>query len=117
MGMGIILSIRMNATSGIVGWMLDTDGDSRADIDDFLAHVDYMVKLVGIDHVGVASDAVVNGWGLEEIHYADDVLARPDRWKTVARRLRDDYGYTDLQLKKVLGLNFKRRYEAGLPPS
>ena len=100
----------------IVGWMLDTNGDTRADIDDFLAHLDYMVKLVGIDHVGVASDAVIDGWGLDEIHYAGDVLARPERWKIVAQRLREDYGYTDLQLKKILGLNFKRVYQAGLPP-
>ena len=54
-------------TGGVIGvatirWMLDTDGDGSAGIDDMIAHIEYMVELVGIDHVGVSTDARMNGW-------------------------------------------------------
>jgi membrane dipeptidase len=108
------------ATGGVVGintvgWMLDRDGDGRTGIEDFLAHVDYCVRLLGIDHVGLSSDAIVDGWAPDDIHYADAVLASPDRWRVVARRLRADYGYTDAMLRQLLGGNFLRVYEAVLP--
>lgn len=108
------------ATGGVVGintvgWMLDRDADGRADIEDLLAHVDYCVRLIGIDHVGLSSDAIVDGWAPDDIHYADEVLASPDRWRVVAERLRDDYGYDDAMLRKLLGGNFLRVYEAVLP--
>ena len=91
-------------TGGVIGvttvaWMLDRDGDTKGDVEDFLAHLDYIVKLVGVDHVGIASDSGLDGWGVDEIHYADDVLAGMDRWRVVARRLREEYGYSKLQIK------------------
>ena len=57
-------------TGGVIGvttirWMLDTDGDGAAGIDDFIAHIEYMVDLVGIDHVGISSDSPLPGWGSE----------------------------------------------------
>ncbi len=107
-------------TGGVIGvttvaWMLDRDGDAKADIDDFLAHIDYLVRLVGINHVGIASDARLDGWGVGEIHYADDVLAGMDRWFVVARRLRHDLGYRDDDIRKIYGLNFKRVLDQVLP--
>ena len=70
---------------------------------------------MGIDHVGVSSDSRVDGWAVDDIHHADAVLASPDRWRVVARRLRSDFGYSDAMLQKLLGLNFKRVYEQLLP--
>jgi len=107
-------------TGGVIGintvsWMLDRNADTRADMDDFLAHVDYVVTLVGIDHVGISSDAIVDGWAVDDIHYADAALASPKRWKILAQRLRKEYGYDREMLAKVLGGNFKRVYEAVLP--
>ncbi len=107
-------------SGGVIGvtpiaWMIDRDGDGKGNIDDFIAHVDYIVHLVGIDHVGVASDSVLDGWGVEDRHYADNYLASFDRWKIVARKLQDELGYTDLELKKLFGLNFKRIYDQILP--
>lgn len=107
-------------TGGVIGvttiaWMLDRTGDTKADMSDFLAHVDYIVKLVGIDYVGISSDAIVDGWGVDDIHYADAALASPDRWRILARRLRDEYQYSPEMLRKLLGLNFKRVYEQVLP--
>lgn len=107
-------------TGGVIGvtpiaWMIDRDGDGKGNIDDFIVHIDYMVNLVGIDHVGVASDSVLDGWGSEERHYSDAILNSYERWKIVATRLQEDLGYTDLQLKKIFGLNYKRVYEEVLP--
>jgi len=107
-------------TGGVIGvttiaWMLDRDGDTKATMDDFLAHVDYIVKLVGIDHVGVSSDAKVDGWGVDDIHYSDAALASPNRWRILALRLRDEYQYSTTMLEKLLGLNFKRVYEQVMP--
>ncbi len=112
--------IAIAQTGGVIGvttvaWMLDRDGDTKADIADFLAHVDYIVKLVGIDHVGISSDSRVDGWAVDDIHYADATLADPKRWFIVAQRLRRDFGYSDEMLHKIFGLNFKRVYEQVLP--
>ena len=57
----------------------------------------------------------MDGWAVDDIHYADPALARPDRWRIVATRLRKDYGYSDGMLRKLLGLNFKRVYEQLMP--
>ena len=108
-------------SDGVVGvtlvkWMLDRDGDGEAGIDDFIAHVDYIVDRVGIDHVGFASDSYLNGWETASRHYADEDLAAMDRWKRVVRRLveikRPDgqHKYRDEDLQKLLGLNFLRVY-------
>jgi membrane dipeptidase len=108
-------------TGGVVGvtlvsWMLDRDGDGRSGIDDFIAHVEYIVDLIGIDHVGLASDAYLNGWETSSRHYADEDLAAMDRWKRVVRRLvaieapDGSRKYTDKGLQKLLGLNFLRVY-------
>jgi membrane dipeptidase len=108
-------------TGGVVGvtlvkWMLDRDGDGRAGIDDFIAHVDYIVDRIGIDHVGFASDSYLNGWETSSRHYADADLGAMDRWKRVVRRLVEirtsDGGrkYSDVDLQKLLGMNFLRVY-------
>lgn len=107
-------------TGGVIGvttiaWMLDRNGDTKATMGDFLAHVDYIVKLVGIDHVGISSDSRVDGWGVDDIHYSDALLASPNRWRILAQRLKDEYKYTPDMLRKVLGLNFKRVYEQVMP--
>ena len=69
------------ATGGVIGvttirWMLDTDGDGAAGMDDMIAHIEYMV---GIDHVGVSTDAKMDGWDQNSVHYADADLAAMDR--------------------------------------
>ena len=107
-------------TGGVIGvttirWMLDTDDDGRAGIDDFIAHIEYIADLVGIDHVGISSDADVNGWPQESGHYADADLAAPDRWVRLAARLRAR-GWTEEDLAKLLGGNFLRVFREVLPP-
>ena len=107
-------------TGGVIGvttirWMLDTDGDGRAGMDDFIAHIEYIADLVGIDHVGISSDADVNGWPEESGHYADADLAAPDRWVRLTARLRAR-GWTEEDLAKLLGGNFLRVFREVLPP-
>ncbi len=107
-------------TGGVIGvttirWMLDTDDDGRAGMDDFIAHIEYIVDLVGIDHVGVSSDADVNGWPQESGHYADADLAAPDRWVRLTARLRGR-GWSEENLAKLLGGNFLRVFREVLPP-
>ena len=110
------------STDGVIGltpikWMISRTADGEAGIDDFIAHLDYIVDLVGIDHVGIASDSSLNGWWKSSRHYADEDMAAVDRWKRVAGKLieiKDTQGtrkYSDLDLKKILGLNFLRVFK------
>ena len=107
-------------TGGVIGvttirWMLDTDGDGAAGIDDFIAHIEYMVDLVGIDHVGISSDSPLAGWEESSGHYADADLAALDRWMRLTARLRAR-GWTEEDLAKLLGGNFLRVFREVLRP-
>ena len=112
--------VAIAGTGGVIGvttirWMLDTDDDGRAGMDDFIAHVEYVVDLVGIDHVGISTDAWMDGWEQTSGHYADSDLAAPDRWVRLTARLRAR-GWTEVDLAKLLGGNFVRVFEQVLPP-
>ena len=107
------------ATSGVVGVtpirrMLDTDGDGSAGMDDMIAHIEYMVELVGIDHVGVATDARMDGWEKTSSHYTDADLAAMDRWERLASRLYAR-GWSEEDLAKLMGGNFRRVFAEVLP--
>ena len=93
---------------------LDRDGDGSAGMDDMIAHIEYMVELVGIDHVGVATDARMNGWEKTSVFYTDGDLAAMDRWARVASRLYAR-GWTEENLAKLLGDNFRRVFAEVLP--
>ena len=100
------------ATGGVIGVtpiraFLDTDGDGEAGIDDMVAHIEYIAGLVGIDHVGVSSDADLDGWPESSGYYADADLAAMDRWVRLASRLYAR-GCTEGDLEKLLGGNFLR---------
>ncbi len=99
-----------------IGWMLDTDGDGKAGMSDMIAHIEYIAELVGIDHVGISSDSDVNGWPEESVHYADADLAAPDRWVRLTAQLRAR-GWTEEDLAKLLGSNFRRVFAEVLPTS
>lgn len=86
-----------------------------ASIDDFVAHIDYMVETIGIDHVGLSSDSQMNGEHRYEIDYSDRFLCSYARWKHVAQRLKF-IGYSREDLQKILGLNFKRVYDQVFDP-
>ena len=74
-------------------------GDPRATVADFVNHIDYIVKKIGIDHVGISSDfdggGGVTGWnGAEETFNVTLELVRR--------------GYTEEQIGKLWSGNLLR---------
>ncbi len=108
------------ATGGVVGVTninryLMRNTSRPATVDDFVAHLDYMVEKIGIDHVGISSDSWMDGSNVYDVDYSDPYLNSYDRWRHVVRKL-GGRGYSDLDIQKILGLNFKRVYEVILDP-
>jgi membrane dipeptidase len=79
-----------------------------ASIDDFVAHVGYIVRLIGVDHVGFCTDGYLDGT-MAYGRTADGVLDSPRRWHEAVLRLHR-MGYSEEDLKKLIGLNFLRVY-------
>ncbi len=68
-------------------------------------HLDYIVKLAGIDHVGLGSDFD----GIESTPQGlDGVEDMPNITKALLER-----GYSKKEIKKILGENFLRIFKAG----
>lgn len=70
-----------------------------ASIDELIDHIDYVVKLVGIDHVGIGSDFEGVGDSLPE--GLKDVSGYPNLIVGLVKR-----GYSAEEVDKILGLNF-----------
>jgi membrane dipeptidase len=105
-------------------------------LDDFAAHVEHLVDVCGIDHVGIGTDKAGPGPGTESmIAYPPDMLKRRsagfnwDGFRTEEHRLTPDYhlngfedfrdwpnltvclaqrGFSEAELRKLLGLNYLR---------
>lgn len=78
--------------------------DKAATIKDVANHIDYIVKLVGTDHVGIGSDfdgILTTPIGLE------DISKYPAITKELVNR-----GYSEKDIKKILGGNFLRVFKA-----
>jgi membrane dipeptidase len=74
-------------------------GDPSATVKDFIDHIDYAVKLIGIDHVGIASD-FEGGGGLTGWNDASETF---NVTLELVRR-----GYTEEQIGKLWGGNLLR---------
>lgn len=83
--------------------------DGSAGMADFVAHVDYIVQLVGVDHVGFSSDSWIDGEPTYRYDRTDVLLNNWERWSNVAAALREK-GYSDGDVRKLLGLNLLRVY-------
>jgi len=82
---------------------LDTYGvmkPNQATIEDAAVHIDHVVKLVGVDHVGIGSD-----WdGISTVPAGlEDVSKMPALTAMLLQR-----GYSESDIKKILGGNFLR---------
>ncbi|HEV2357604.1 MAG TPA: membrane dipeptidase [bacterium] len=105
-------------------------------LDDFAAHIEHLVDVCGIDHVGIGTDKAGPGPGTESmIVYPPDMPKRRagtfgwDGFRAVEHRLTADYhlngfedfrdwpnltvclaqhGFSETELRKLLGLNFLR---------
>jgi membrane dipeptidase len=71
-----------------------------ATLTDVADHIDHIRKVAGIDHVGIGGDFDGIGFGPVGL---DDVSKYPDLLKELLRR-----GYTDEDIRKLLGLNVLR---------
>ncbi len=76
----------------------------RPTLEQLVDHIDYIVKLIGVDHVGLGSD-------FDGINSSpkglDDVTQMPLLTKELLRR-----GYTEKEVRKILGENFMRIFKA-----
>ena len=73
--------------------------DPSATIADYVNHIDYAVKLMGIDHVGISSD-FDGGGGVDGFRSASDAM---NITVELVKR-----GYTEPQIAKIWGGNLLR---------
>jgi len=79
------------------------DIEAKADVADFVDHIDYTVKIAGIDHVGIASDfdggGGITGWqdASETLNITKELVAR---------------GYSQSDIEKIWGGNLLRVLQA-----
>jgi membrane dipeptidase len=79
----------------------------RAPLELLMQHIDYIVKLVGVDHVGLGSDFD----GIESPpQQLDDVTTYPIITRELLKR-----GYKAADIEKILGGNFIRVFKANSP--
>ena len=73
------------------------------DLDDVIDHIDYIVDLIGVDHVGLGAD-----WdGVEVLPVGIENIAKlPSLTKKLIER-----GYSQRDIRKILGGNFKRVFK------
>ena len=76
-----------------------TDVPAEVNVSDFVDHIDYMVKLIGIDHVGISSD-FDGGGGIEGWNDASETF-------NVTLEL-VERGYTQEEIAKLWGGNLLR---------
>jgi microsomal dipeptidase-like Zn-dependent dipeptidase len=88
---------------------------SPATIDDFIDHLLYVVGVVGIDHVGLSTDARIDGQWNDDASgnprvSGDGLLDSPSRWKEILLKLYTTHEFSLQELRKIMGLNFYRVY-------
>ena len=76
-----------------------------ASLDDVLDHIDHVVRLVGVDYVGIGSD--FDGVGDSLPDGLKDASAYPNLIEGLLRR-----GYGEQDIRKILGLNLLRVWDA-----
>jgi membrane dipeptidase len=76
-----------------------------ATVGNVLDHIDHVVKLIGIDHVGIGSD--FDGVGDTLPEGLKDVASYPNLIQGLM-----DRGYSSTDIKKILGENFLRVWQA-----
>ena len=93
---------RARALNTTAGWRESTramPAAGRATVKDFVDHIDYAVKLIGIDHVGISSDfdggGGVDGWN-----------SAADTFNVTLELVRR--GYTEEQIAKIWSGNLLR---------
>ncbi len=94
-------------TGGVIGIVFYPPflvNPTPAYISDVVAHIDHIVNLVGTDFVAIGSD--FDGIGTNVVVGLEDVSKYPDLTLALL-----EHGYTELEVAKFLGGNFKRVFE------
>ncbi len=96
---------RLAASGGVIGVVyvpgFITSGQSPATLDMLLDHVDHIVKVAGVDHVGLGSD--FDGFGDPPPVGLEDVSRTPNITVGLLER-----GYSAQDVQKILGGNWLR---------
>lgn len=121
---------------GIVGFPAFVSSSTRPKLDDFIKHIDHVVQLVGIDHVGLGIDyftgqhpimpldeaqrnyegfVASDKWSPDSYppppyHYPEGIET-PDRLPNLTARLLER-GYKAADVRKILGGNWLRVFRA-----
>ena len=103
---------------GVIGMnsvnMFTDPTKEKATVSDLIDHVDHIVKIGGIDHVGIGFD-ICNGFTdylkLEDPLPAYDIITSHRHLPEFTTGL-IERGYSDEEIMKILGGNFLRVYEA-----
>lgn len=108
------------AKNGVIGMnsvnVFIRDDTDRATVSDFIDHVDHIVNLVGIDHVGIGfdlCDSFVNHLTIDESIETTDVIRSHAGLDNFTEEL-IKRGYSDQDMIKILGGNFLRVFEKGV---
>ncbi len=76
----------------------------QASIDDVVAHIDHVRKIVGVDYVGLGSD-------FDGVSCVPKGLVDVSQWPNLTRKLLE-HGFTPAEIRKVYGGNFLRFMQA-----
>jgi membrane dipeptidase len=106
------------ASGGVIGMnsvnMFTDPTKKKATVADLIDHVDHVVKVGGIDHVGIGFD-ICNGFTdylqLEEALPAYDIIESHSDLPVFTAAL-IERGYSDRDIAKILGENFLRVFES-----
>lgn len=109
------------ATGGVMGITMVrgfVQASGTATIEDVLNHIDHVVSLVGIEHVGIGTDVDLEGrdahirpkkrWDLDGVDYSQKIY---DLTEGLIRR-----NYSPENIELILGGNFQRALAAIWPP-
>ena len=96
---------QLAASGGVVGVVyvpgFVTDGQDPATLDMVIDHIDHIVQVIGIDHVGLGSD--FDGFGGPPPIGLEDVSCTPNMTARLLER-----GYGEDEVSKILGGNWLR---------
>jgi membrane dipeptidase len=93
--------VAIASKGGVIGiW---PNGESNPTMDEMVRNIDYVKKLVGIDHVGVGSD--LRGMASYTREFGEDA-----NFQAIAEALLA-HGYSDSEVGKVMGGNFFRVWQ------
>ncbi|MBK8247652.1 MAG: membrane dipeptidase [Gemmatimonadetes bacterium] len=76
---------KAGSVMGITGVRMFVKGSEPTTVEDFFNHIDYVAKMIGVEHVGIGSDIDLQGY--------DDMP--PDEYKRLKDSYKGSYGFRD----------------------